>query len=111
MKRAILLISFLAASILVFSQTNMLSTNPVAESVMLGNYDPAEYMPSTVLNHPDEIIPTIREGLSTNSLHSYLLHLSTFETRHTSSDTLSQITGIGAARRSYSSLVYVWLSW
>ncbi len=99
MKKSILLTGLMAISTFLLSQTNMLSTNQLAEEIMLGNYDPATYMPSTVLNHPDEIVQIVNEGISTDSLHSYLLHLSAFETRHTNSDTVSQTKGIGAARR------------
>ncbi len=65
----------------------------------MGNYDVQDYMPSTVINHPDDVIEAIKEGVSPDSVHAYLLKLSSFETRHTSSDTVSQTTGIGAARR------------
>jgi len=99
MKRTLLLFGLLAISHLSISQTNMLSTNPVAEAIMLGNYDVQDYMPATVINQPDAVIQAIREGISTDSLHSYLLKMSSFETRHTSSDTTSLTTGIGAARR------------
>lgn len=77
----------------------MLSTNDLAEEIMLGNYDAQDYMPSTVINHPDDVIQAINGGISTDSLHSYLLKLSSFETRNTNSDTISQTAGIGAARR------------
>ena len=99
MIKSILLTGLLAMSSFLFSQTNMLSTNPLAEAVMLGNYDPADYMPSTVLNHPDEIVQAIYDGISTDSMLSYLVQLSSFENRNTGSDTISQTTGIGAARR------------
>ncbi|TAK34572.1 MAG: M28 family peptidase [Saprospiraceae bacterium] len=85
--------------IAVYGQTNMLSTNPVAEEVMLGNYDPASYMPTTVLNHPDEIIQGILAGVSPDSLKKYLFDMSAFHTRNTGSDTISAVSGIGAARR------------
>lgn len=81
------------------AQTNMLSTNPVAEQIMLGNYDPAAYQPSVVISHPDDIVPAIVSGISPDSLKSYLLKLSTFENRNTGADTVSNLTGMGAARR------------
>ncbi len=81
------------------AQTNMLSTNPVAEQIMLGNFDPGQYMPSTVISHPDDIVPAIIAGISADSLKSYLLKLSTFGNRNTGADTVSDVTGMGAARR------------
>lgn len=81
------------------AQTNMLSVNPVAEQIMLGNYDPAAYMPTVAINHPVDIVPVIMAGISPDSLKSYLLKLSTFENRNSGSDTVSSTFGIGAARR------------
>lgn len=77
----------------------MLSTNPVAEQIMLGNYNPAAYHPTIVVNQPDDIIQYINNEVNPDSVHSYLLTMSSFYTRHTASDTVSQDTGIGAARR------------
>jgi len=81
------------------AQTNTISTNPIAEQIMLGNYDPAVYMPPVVINHPDDIVPAIISGISPDSLKSYLLQLSTFENRNTGADTVSNLTGMGASRR------------
>jgi peptidase M28-like protein len=99
MKKSFTTLLFSLAFIAIYGQTNMLSTNAVAEEVMLGNYDPAGYMPSTVLNHPDEIIPGILAGVSPDSLKKFLLEMSAFHTRNTGSDTVSAVSGIGAARR------------
>lgn len=82
-----------------FAQTNMLSTNPVAEQVMLGNYNPATYTPTVVISKAADISQGIMNSVSPDSLKSYLEVLQTFETRHTSSDTISGTRGIGAARR------------
>ncbi len=81
------------------AQTNMLSTNLIAEQIMLGNYNPAAYQPTVVISHPDELVPAVIAGISTDSLKSYLLKLSTFENRNTGADTVSSTTGMGAARR------------
>ncbi|MCC6725832.1 MAG: M28 family peptidase [Saprospiraceae bacterium] len=81
------------------AQTNILSTNPIAEQIMLGNYDPAAYQPTVAISHPDDIVPAVIAGISTDSLKSYLLKLSTFENRNTGADTVSNTTGMGAARR------------
>ncbi len=81
-----------------FAQSNILSTNPIAESVMLGNYDVNDYMASNVLNHPDDIIPGIKENISPDSLKAYIVKLASFENRNTGADTTSLVTGMGAAR-------------
>lgn len=100
MKKIYTFLFMLVGTISVTSaQTNMLSTNPVAEQIMLGNFDPGQYMPSTVISHPDDIVPAIIAGISADSLKSYLLKLSTFENRNTGADTVSDVTGMGAARR------------
>lgn len=99
MKKILLLFSLITFSFPLFSQTNMLVTNQLAEEIMQGNYDPAAYLPSTIINHPDDIKMAIQNGISTDSLHAYLLEMSSFENRNTGSDTVSQTFGIGAARR------------
>lgn len=99
MKRAILLSVCLLAFYGLHAQTNMLSTNPVAEQVMLGNYNPATYQPSVVINKPNDISKGINDRVSADSLKSYMLALNTFQNRNTGSDTISNTKGIGAARR------------
>jgi hypothetical protein len=74
-------------------------TNPAAQQVMMGAYDPAAYTASIVLNQPDTISQGINAQVSPDSLHAYLLALKSFYNRNTGSDTLSATGGIGAARR------------
>ena len=81
------------------SQTSILSTNPMAEQVMLGNYNPQNYFPAVVIDNPHAVIQQIRQQVSADSMHSYLNQLATFYTRNSASDTTSLTTGIGAARR------------
>lgn len=95
---------FLLASILLLpfiglSQTNMAMSNSVADDVVHGNYDPTLYAASQVVNHTDSILLGIVDKVSEDSLQSYLEHLETFYNRNTGSDTVSNTTGIGAARR------------
>ncbi len=95
----------LCASLIFFSflfakaQTNMVTTNKLAEDIMLGNYDPMDFKPQIVIDQPEEIIDGILNQISTDSLKSYLFALRSFHNRNTGSDTLSLIKGIGAARR------------
>jgi hypothetical protein len=100
MKKNLLSVFLLAGMYVTgFSQHNILSTNPLAQQILLGNYNPTTYLPTTVINHPDTIIPQLTTQFSSDSLKSYLEVLSTFENRNTASDTNSNVTGIGAARR------------
>jgi hypothetical protein len=97
MARTLLL--FLLAPLFAHAQTNILTTNPLAEQILLGNYNPADYAASTVVTDPAIISSELNARISPDSLKSYILKMSTFKTRNTGSDTLSPITGIGAARR------------
>ena len=100
MKRFILLL--FAISSLIESaqcQTNLICTNPLAEQVMQGAYNPALYAASVVINSPGAISQGINTRISPDSLHSYLNGLAMFQNRNTGSDTVSATKGIGAARR------------
>ena len=100
MKRTIIaLIALLLASKAPYAQTAMLVTNPLAEQIMTGSYDPALYTPAIVFNSPDIISRGINAGVSPDSLHAYLEALRSFKNRNTGSDTVSTTRGIGAARR------------
>lgn len=82
------------------AQTNILSTTPLAEQILLGNYSPADYAPAT----PTPLLPSdlaieLETRISADSLRAYILRLAGFRTRNSGSDTLSASEGIGAARR------------
>ncbi|MCH8317909.1 MAG: M28 family peptidase, partial [Bacteroidetes bacterium] len=101
MKKIIILFVAILLNNLLLAQTpfNILVTNPIAEDVLLGNYDPANYTPSIIINNADTIIAGIKSEVSADSLHSLLKKLGTFHNRNTYSDTISDSIGIGAARR------------
>ncbi len=82
-----------------FSQTNFLVTNTLAEQVLKGNYTPADYAAGTVIDDPALIATEINARMSPDSLKSYIAALSSFGNRNTGSDTVSSSWGIGAARR------------
>ena len=90
---------FCLTTILIFSQTNLNLSNPLAESILKGNYDPATYEQAFPVSNPNFIIQNINANVSPDSLKAYLERLDDFETRHTSSDTTSATRGIGAARK------------
>ena len=75
----ILLISFL--SIDISSQSSIVSNNN--QSIV----------------HNTHLINEIISQVSEDSIRSYLIKMASFFTRHTNSDTVSETTGIGAARR------------
>ncbi|QNL20482.1 M28 family peptidase [Hyphobacterium sp. CCMP332] len=95
---AFLLIIVLSAS-LAFSQTNIRLSNPEADSVLKGLYNPLNYLPPQIIDNPQTIIQGLNNEISTDSLKSYLIKLSEFGTRNSGSDTSSSTIGIGAARR------------
>ncbi len=99
MKKIAALVLFAAFVSTLRGQTNILCTNPLAEQVMLGNYDPAQYAADVVITDPAIISSGIASGVSPDSLKSYIIRLSQFGTRNTGSDTLSNTSGYGAARR------------
>ena len=97
--RILALAVLVTASRSTFAQINISCTDTVAAQVMMGNYDPAAYAASTVINTPDAISNGIQARVSPDSLHAYLDVLRTFKNRNTGADTVSATTGIGAARR------------
>lgn len=99
MKKYLFILISILSVCTAFAQTNIISTNPLVEQIMLGNYNPASYSASTVLNRPDTISRGILKRVSSDSLKKYMEIMSAFYNRNTGSDTVSQVKGIGAARR------------
>lgn len=79
--------------------SNISCTDPAALLAMKGLHDPASYAASDVINDHGDIICELRTRISADSLKAHLQRIAGFGTRHTYSDTVSPITGIGAARR------------
>lgn len=90
----VVLCAFTAAA-----QTNIQPTHPLVENILLGQYDPALYLPSQIISHPDSISQGILHRVSPDSLKSYILQLGSFYNRNSGSDTSSSTLGIGAARK------------
>lgn len=89
----------LASGPALFAQTNIWSTNPLAEQILLGNYNPADYVASMVISDLPSVTGGIHARVSADSLKAYIVRLSQFGTRNTGADTVSATTGMGAARR------------
>jgi hypothetical protein len=81
------------------AQTNIHFTNPVIYDVLKGNYDPQTYMPAFPVDDPYFISERLVTQIRPDSLKATLLALQAFHNRNTGSDTLSDSTGIGAARK------------
>lgn len=77
------------------AQTSIISTNPLAEQIMLGNYNPATYSQPVPIAHPDSISRGLQQNIHPDSLKAYIIRLSEFHNRNTASDTVSNTTGIG----------------
>jgi hypothetical protein len=99
MKQYIMLIPAVLMASGVPAQTNITINNPEAVQVLLGNYDPAQYTPPVIINDPDSILAGIVNRVSRDTMVSWLQHLDSYYNRNTGSDTVSNIRGIGAARR------------
>lgn len=97
--KKLLALTLLIGSLQVSGQSGILSTNPLALPILKGNYDPALYHASTILNHPDTIYRGVSMRISPDSLKSNLVKLASFDNRNTGADTNSAVRGIGAARR------------
>jgi hypothetical protein len=94
-----IVIVFLFSALNAGAQTSIISTDSVAEQIMLGNYNPSDFASSNPITHPDSITQAIIASVSPDSLKSYIETLGTFYNRNTGSDTVSNVMGIGAARR------------
>ncbi len=97
--RNLLLFAFTAFGTVVFSQTNILVTNPLADAVLKGNYTPSDYAASNAIDDKSAIVQGINAGVNPDSLKAYIIRMAEFYNRNTGSDTLSPVTGIGAARQ------------
>ncbi|MCX6234621.1 MAG: M28 family peptidase [Bacteroidetes bacterium] len=92
----LLLFTFTTVSV---AQTNITVSNSIADNILHGNYDPADYTPSTILNNPDSILHGIINDVSTYTLLAYLQKINSYYNRNSGSDTTSSTHGIGAVRR------------
>ncbi len=101
MKRELQVLIFLLLTSITatIAQTNIAPTNNLAEQIMLGNYNPATYKASNVINQPATLSSGINNRVSPDSLKALLLELNEFGNRNTGADTVSATKGIGAARR------------
>jgi hypothetical protein len=82
-----------------FSQGIITLSNPIAKEILLGNFNPASYTPSVIINSPDSILHGIIDGVNRDTLIAYLIKIDSYHNRNSGSDTISETHGIGAVRR------------
>jgi len=99
MKRFLILpLLLLLSSSFLSAQTDIHPTNPAVIPIWTGDYDPADYLPTSGISAPSEIFQDLVQNLQANNLKDCLIEMLPFHTRNTGSDTLSSTQGIGAAR-------------
>jgi hypothetical protein len=100
MKKSLLAAIAFSLNVLAFAQnpTAIISTNPEAEKVMLGLYNPADYGSVTPVMH-NVAAQGMQNNISPERLKESIIKLASFKNRNSGSDTVSPTTGIGAARR------------
>lgn len=82
-----------------YAQTNIIITNPDAEEVIKGNFDPSLYFQQAPVSDKYSIVSGINSGINPDSLHAYMVTMGGFINRNTGSDTASLVKGIGATRK------------
>jgi hypothetical protein len=98
-KKLTLLPCLMAWALTPYAQTNPSVTSTEVNNILLGNYTPATYQASTIINNPSIISAGLLGDVSTDTLTADLYALNAFYNRNMFSDTVSNSTGIGAARR------------
>src|SRR5215470_7767534 len=81
-----------------YAQTNQAVSSTEVNKLLLGTYNPVNYVATTVITDPGVISAGLLSQISTDSLKADLFALAGFRNRNTFSDTVSGTRGIGAAR-------------
>src|ERR1700744_695977 len=68
-------------------------------NILVGNYTPSTYQAANVITDPNAVAAGLLGNISTDPLTADLFALNSFTTRNMFSDTSSNTSGIGAARR------------
>src|SRR6187431_371087 len=93
------LLSLLLPGAFLSAQENIHFTNPEIYSILKGNYDPANFLPAFPIDNPYDISEDMLHQINPDSMKATLIALRTFHNRNTGADTISETTGIGAARK------------
>lgn len=99
------LLSSLLVSVLVFvsvngakAQTNI-RTSAEIENILLGNYTASQYEVPGLIDSKTGMVDALLSQISHDSLKDFIVGMDQFKTRHSASDTVSETSGMGAARR------------
>jgi hypothetical protein len=98
-KKVTLFPCLLAWALTTYAQTNPSVTSTEVNNILLGNYTPVTYQASAIINDPSIVSAGLLSSVSTDTLTADLYALNAFYNRNMFSDTVSNTTGIGAARR------------
>jgi len=98
MKNLLPILVFFFLTNVLLSQTDFVISNATAEQVIRGDFNPTDFAASVVINDHADIVSGVHDEISSDSLKEYIIRLSEFGTRNTGADTLSNVTGMGAAR-------------
>src|SRR6201996_3260180 len=74
-------------------------TSTEVSNILVGNYTPSTYQASDIINNPGIVASGLLNDISADTLTADLFALNSFTTRNMFSDTTSNTSGIGAARR------------
>jgi hypothetical protein len=99
MKKWYVAVILMLAAFFARAQSNITISNPEAQQVLFGNYDPSAYTPPVIISISDSILQGIVNGVSTDTLQKWLKKIDSYHNRNTGSDTVSESRGIGAVRR------------
>lgn len=89
---------FLFSAFVIQAQTNIVVTHALADKILKAQYNPADFG-TTLTSSKSKVLDAIVNLPRTDSMLSYLKQMEAFYTRNTGSDTMSEMRGIGAARR------------
>jgi Peptidase family M28 len=98
-KKLTLIPCFLAWALTPYAQTNPSVTSTEVNNILLGNYTPATYQASAIINNPSIVSAGLLSNVSADTLTADLYALNAFYNRNMFSDTVSNTAGIGATRR------------
>ena len=100
MKKTVTLFPCLLAwALTAYAQSNPSVTSTEVNNILLGNYTPATYQASAIINDPSIVSAGLLGNVSADTLTADLYALNGFYNRNMFSDTVSNSSGIGATRR------------
>lgn len=96
--RILFTLSLLFSALFISAQTNQNFSSALADSIVHGNYNPNDFQAGS-LQDVTSLPAAFQDQINPDSLKAYIIKLASFRNRNTGADTVSNTTGIGAARR------------